>query len=56
LLAVPNRREGLIDAKMVLGILERVAMLKRQEEITPLVAEAVKRSIASSAEEMPLEV
>ena len=36
LLAVPNRREGLIDAKMVLGILERVAMLKRQEEITPL--------------------
>jgi hypothetical protein len=56
LLAMSNRREGLIDAKMVLGILERVAMLKRQEEITPLVAEAVKRSMASSAEEMPLEV
>jgi hypothetical protein len=56
LLAVSNRREGLIDAKMVLGILERVAMLKRQEEITPLVAEAVKRSMASSTEEMPLEV
>lgn len=56
LLAASNRREGLIDARMVLGILERMAMLKRQEEITPLVAEAVKRSVAASAEEMPLEV
>jgi hypothetical protein len=56
LLAVSNRREGLIDAQMVLGILERVAMLKRQEEITPLVAAAVKRSVAASTEEVPLEV
>jgi len=53
---VLNRRDGLIDAKMVLGILERVAILKQQEEITPSVAGAVKRSMASSTEEIPLEV
>ena len=56
LLAVSNRREGLIDAPMVLGILSRVAMLKRNEEITPLIAEAARRSSAPSAEETPLEV
>jgi hypothetical protein len=56
LLATSNRREGLIDAQMVLSILERVAMLKQQEEIIPLVAEAVKRSVAASTEEMHLEV
>ena len=27
-IVVLNRRDGLIDAKMILGILERVAMLK----------------------------
>jgi hypothetical protein len=44
LLAASNRREGLIDAHMVLGMLERVAALKQKEEITPLVAAAAKRS------------
>jgi hypothetical protein len=56
LLAASNRREGLIDAQMVLGIVQRVAMLKRREEVTPLVAEAAKRSPAASTEEMPLEI
>ena len=55
-LAVSNRREGLIDARMVLGIVERVAALKQREEVTPLVAEAIKRSPAASTAEMPLEV
>jgi hypothetical protein len=31
-------------------------MLKRREEVTPLVAEAAKRSPAASTEEMPLEI
>ena len=47
LLVASNRREGLIDAQMVLGILERAATLKRKEEITPMVAMAAK---------MPLEI
>jgi hypothetical protein len=37
LLAVSNRREGLVDAQMVVGILQRVAMLKRRDQATPLV-------------------
>lgn len=56
LLAVSNRREGLIDAQMVLGIVERVAMLQRKEEVTPLVVEAARRLPAACSEEMPLEV
>lgn len=56
LLAASNRREGLIDAQMVLGIVQQVATLKRREEVTPLVAEAAKRSPAACAEKMPLEV
>jgi hypothetical protein len=55
LLAASNRREGLLDAHMVLGIVRRVAMLKQTEEITPLIAEAMKRSPAVCVEEMPLE-
>lgn len=56
LLAISNRREGLIDGQMVLGIVERVEMLKRKEETTPLVVEAARRLPAARAEEMPLEV
>ena len=56
LLAISNRREGLIDGPMVRGIVERVEMLKRREESTPLVVEAASRLPAARAEEMPLEV
>jgi hypothetical protein len=56
LLAISNRREGLIDGRMVLGIVERVEMLKRKEETTPLVVEAARRLPTARAEEMPLEV
>jgi hypothetical protein len=56
LLAASNRREGLIDAQMVLSILKQVAMLKRRKEVTPLVAKAAGRSPAACAEDMPLEV
>lgn len=44
LLATSHKREGLIDAQMVAGIVQRTAILRERQAVTPLMAELAQLS------------
>ncbi len=57
LLAASRRREGLVDAQMIVRIAERIVMLRgRHEELTPMVAEAVEQMSDGSIDSLPPEL
>ncbi|KAI9739964.1 MAG: hypothetical protein M1818_005020 [Claussenomyces sp. TS43310] len=54
LLAASKRREGLVDAQMVVKLVQGIAVLKAQQTVTPLVAEAAER-MGNTLDTMALE-